>query len=97
MGTIRIPPEVKLVCGMIAAGVRIAEDAEHGGIAFSPDDRRLAYWALGQTIKVCDVATGKERWQFEAGGSFVASPVVSGGKLVIGNTDGKLYCFGKEE
>ena len=43
-----------------------------------------------------DVATGKERWQFDAGGGFVASPAVSDGKLVVGNTDGKLYCFGEK-
>ncbi len=43
-----------------------------------------------------DVATGKERWQFDAGGGFIASPAVSDGRLVVGNTDGKLYCFGEK-
>ena len=32
----------------------------------------------------------------EAGGKFVASPAVAGERLVIGNTDGTLYCFGKK-
>ncbi len=42
-----------------------------------------------------DLATGKERWQFDAGGNFQASPAVADGKLVLGNTDGILYCFGE--
>jgi len=30
----------------------------------------------------------------EAGGPLAASPAVSGGKLVIGSLDGKLFCLG---
>lgn len=41
-----------------------------------------------------DVNTGKELWNYEAGGNFQASFAVSDGRLVIGNTDGTLYCFG---
>ena len=41
-----------------------------------------------------DVDTGKELWSYEAGGDFQASFAISDGKLVIGNTDGTLYCFG---
>jgi len=48
----------------------------------------------GQLVAL-DVATGDQRWQFEAGGGFTASPAVSDGKLVIGSTDGTLYCFGE--
>ena len=38
--------------------------------------------------------TGKKVWEYEAGGDFTASPAVADGRLVIGNTDGTLYCFG---
>ncbi len=41
-----------------------------------------------------DLKTGKVNWQFESGSSFVASPAVAQGKLVIGSTDGVIYCFG---
>lgn len=43
-----------------------------------------------------DVTSGKETWQYQAGGSFLASPAIAQGKLVIGNEDGTLYCFGGE-
>ena len=32
-------------------------------------------------------------WTFDTGSAFVASPAVSGRRLVIGSTDGLLYCF----
>jgi outer membrane protein assembly factor BamB len=43
------------------------------------------------------VKTGEEVWQYEAGGDFAASPAVAQGRLVIGNTDGTLYCFGSND
>ncbi len=43
-----------------------------------------------------DVNTGEELWNYEAGGDFQASFAIADGKLVIGNTDGTLYCFGKK-
>ena len=43
-----------------------------------------------------DRKTGKKVWEYEAGGDFVASPAVADGRLVIGNTDGTLYCFGSK-
>ena len=44
-----------------------------------------------------DVHTGKELWNYEAGGDFQASFAIADGKLVIANTDGTLYCFGKKD
>ena len=44
-----------------------------------------------------DIATGKELWNFEAGGNFQAAFAVADNRLVIGNTDGTLYCFGTKE
>ncbi len=48
-------------------------------------------------LHAVDLASGKEKSQYQAGGSFLASPAVAEGKLVIGNEDGTLYCFGKKE
>ncbi len=43
-----------------------------------------------------DVKTGEKLWEYEAGGGFTASPAVAQGRLVIGNDDGELYCFGEK-
>jgi outer membrane protein assembly factor BamB len=44
-----------------------------------------------------DLKTGKEVWQSDVGGRFIASPAVSNGRVVIGNDDGALYCFGAKQ
>ena len=44
-----------------------------------------------------DVKTGKVLWQHEAGGGFNGSPAVSRGRLVIGNDNGAVYCFGEKK
>jgi outer membrane protein assembly factor BamB len=44
-----------------------------------------------------DIQSGKELWNYEAGGDFQASFAIADGKLVIANTDGTLYCFGKKD
>ena len=41
--------------------------------------------------------TGEKVWDYEAGGDFVASPAVASERLVIGNGDGTLYCFGAKK
>jgi outer membrane protein assembly factor BamB len=40
-------------------------------------------------------ANGRKLWQFTAGAEIKASPAVSKGRLVIGSTDGAIYCFGQ--
>ena len=42
------------------------------------------------------LASGAEVWRFETGAAIAASPAIAAGRLVIGATDGVLYCFGKE-
>lgn len=44
-----------------------------------------------------DLQSGEETWSFEAGGRFIAAPSVSQRRLVIGNEDGVLYCFGEKQ
>jgi outer membrane protein assembly factor BamB len=41
-----------------------------------------------------DRKAGKEAWKYEAGGRFRAAPAAAGGRMVIGNENGTLYCFG---
>jgi len=60
-----------------------------GDLVFLPTKRGRLY--------AVDVISGEEHWQYQAGGTFLASPAIAQGKLVIGNEDGTLYCFGKKE
>jgi outer membrane protein assembly factor BamB len=43
------------------------------------------------TIHAIDAVSGKARWTFKTGGEIKSSPVVSGGKMLIGSYDGSLY------
>lgn len=45
-------------------------------------------------IFALDAETGDERWKYETGSGFVASPAVGEKCLVIGSLDGVIYCFG---
>ena len=45
-------------------------------------------------VYALDLATGEERWSYEAGAPFAASPAVGGGRLVIGTVDGLVIAFG---
>ncbi|MEM9186528.1 MAG: PQQ-binding-like beta-propeller repeat protein [Planctomycetota bacterium] len=45
-------------------------------------------------LLLLNLADGEEVWRYDAGGRFVGSPAVADGRLLIGNTDGTLYCFG---
>ena len=45
-------------------------------------------------VHALDPDTGAEIWRFETGAEIAASPAVAQGRLVIGTTDGAIYCFG---
>ena len=40
--------------------------------------------------------TGKQEFVFEGGGGFSSSPAVAGGKLIIANDRGVLFCLGEK-
>jgi outer membrane protein assembly factor BamB len=44
-----------------------------------------------------DLESGDLVWSFDGGSAFTASPAVADGRLVIGNGDGVLYCFGEKK
>ena len=48
-------------------------------------------------LLLLDLADGKVVWEYEAGGSFLGSPAVVNGQLLIANTNGTLYCFGEKK
>jgi outer membrane protein assembly factor BamB len=45
-------------------------------------------------LYLLDAATGEVHFENDYGGSFIASPAVVDGRVILGNTDGTLYCFG---
>jgi outer membrane protein assembly factor BamB len=55
---------------------------------------RIVAATTGGVLYVLDAATGQPKWQYEAGGSFTASPGVVEGRIILGNGNGTLYCFG---
>jgi outer membrane protein assembly factor BamB len=46
-------------------------------------------------LLLLDLKTGKENWMFEVRGSFLGSPAVADGKLVVASDRGDVFCFGK--
>jgi len=45
-------------------------------------------------IVALDAGAGQERWQFDAGVAFTASPAVADGVLVVADGEGTVWCFG---
>ena len=60
------------------------------------DDRVFVGSADGR-IYGLDLKTGEKVWSYDAGAAFSASPAVAQGRLVIGNEEGVLYCFGNKQ
>jgi outer membrane protein assembly factor BamB len=58
-------------------------------------ERVVAATAAGK-LYLTDVKTGEVKWEQELGGSFTASPAVVDGRIILGNGDGTLYCFGSK-
>jgi outer membrane protein assembly factor BamB len=40
--------------------------------------------------------TGNKIWQYSLGASVAASCAYGQGKLIVGNSDGVVYCFGSK-
>jgi outer membrane protein assembly factor BamB len=55
----------------------------------------VAATAAGKMYLI-DVKSGEVKWEQEMGGSFTASPAVVDGRIILGNGDGTLYCFGSK-
>jgi outer membrane protein assembly factor BamB len=58
--------------------------------------RRVYVGSSSGTLHVLDLQTGKETQSLELGQGVLASPAAAHGSLVIGTTDGLLYCLGKK-
>ena len=70
---------------------------ESGPIIVTQDEGTTVY-AAGIDVNVngkllaIDLATGKEKWNFEVEDGFVASPAWQNGRLFVGDMLGNLYC-----
>jgi len=58
-------------------------------------DRAVVATAAGK-LYLISTETGAIVWEGDFGGGFTGSPAVVDGLVIIGNTDGTLYCFGKK-
>ncbi|WP_433356171.1 PQQ-binding-like beta-propeller repeat protein [Microtetraspora malaysiensis] len=47
----------------------------------------------GGTLHALDAATGAPRWRFQTGGRFQTRPVVAGGLVYVGSSNGNLYAL----
>ncbi len=55
-------------------------------------DRKIVYVGSSDgALYALDAAKGHNLWKFETGGAIVASPVLSGDKILIASADGALY------
>ena len=81
------------------SGQRLWFRATRGRVESSPVLAGDSAWfaTMRGRLEAVNKRTGEKQWSFDAGGSFKASPAISEGRLVIGNTDGALYCFGQKQ
>lgn len=54
-------------------------------------------YVAARALSALALASGAEVWRFETGAAIAASPAIAADRLVIGATDGTLYCFGRED
>jgi outer membrane protein assembly factor BamB len=45
-------------------------------------------------LVILNLTDGKLVWKYELGGQIISNPAVVEGKLIVGNFDGFIYCFG---
>ena len=59
--------------------------------------KRVYAPSLDGKLYVLDLDKGTHLRSYTLGKNLAASPAIAGDRLVIGNTDGVLYCLGKKE
>ena len=81
-----LDPQTGQLLWTVAAGARVDSSPVIAG--------KYAYVGANALVALA-LASGAEVWHFETGAAIAASPAVAAGRLVIGATDGVLYCFGR--
>jgi outer membrane protein assembly factor BamB len=57
--------------------------------------QRVYFGSADGRVYALALDSGDLVWKHDTGGGISASPAVAQGRLVIGNENGVLYCFGK--
>lgn len=52
-------------------------------------------WSINNIFCALNLATGRERWQFQSGAHVFTKPLVLGDDVLFGCADGKIYCLNK--
>jgi outer membrane protein assembly factor BamB len=82
----REPPAVKLRWTYTASPAGIsAAPVIVGDVVYVAD--------IGGDLTAVNLAGGKRRWSFHAGGGFEAAPIIDGGVLFIGDLDGNFHAL----
>ncbi|MEV4397376.1 PQQ-binding-like beta-propeller repeat protein [Nonomuraea sp. NPDC049607] len=67
------------------SGPFTAQVSVHADIVFARDENGV--------LHALDAATGVPRWRFQSGGRFQTRPVVAGGLVYVGSSNGDLYAL----
>ena len=59
--------------------------------------KRVYVGSMDRNLYVLDLEKGTQVGKYNLGDGASGSPAVGGGCLVIGTTDGVLYCLGKKD
>ncbi len=55
---------------------------------------RVFFGTMNGAVRALRAGDGTQVWSYDTGSAISASPAVAAGRLVIGDLDGVLYCFG---
>ena len=72
----------------------LSDPGPHRLLAGGGGRERVYVGSLDGNLYVLDAARGTELQKLELGRGIQASPAVVSGRLVIGNTEGTIYCLG---
>lgn len=82
--------------------VVVMVETKPAGSAHSPSvhpstaETRVYFGSGDGHLYALDLPTGKVLWDFESGSAFSASPAIARDRLIIGDEDGTVYCFGSK-
>jgi len=86
----RVPAPMPLPASPAYAAGRVFFGLGNGKFDIDDDHPAGAVWCL-------DAAGGKEIWHFDTGGSMLATPAITGDRVVAASRDGHCYCLSHDK